>query len=48
MSEYNCQNFDNPKMFPANAYLMLPAHFHDVTYHHIWAKTLPELKTRPA
>ena len=48
MSEDNCKNFDNPKMFPVNAYLMLPAHFHNDSKDHIWSKTLQELKARPA
>ena len=27
---------------------MLPAHFHDVTYDHIWSKLLQELTKSPA
>ena len=28
--------------------LLLPAHFHDVTYDHIWSKILQELTKSPA
>ena len=28
--------------------IMLPVHFHDVTYDHIWSKILQELKISPA
>ena len=28
--------------------IMLPAHFHDVTYDHIWSKILQELTKNPA
>ena len=31
-----------------NFNVMLPAHFHDVTYNHIWLKILQELTKNPA
>ena len=35
-------------LYLEDVYLMLPAHFHDVTYNQIWSKILQELIKNPA